>query len=351
MYKTVTKQVDTYMYSGAIHIHTRLSDGTGDIYSISKKAHKAGLDWIIITDHNSFSCEEGIYNDVYVIKGEEITPENNSHYLALGITDCILPDDDPQKNIINVREQGGFGFAAHPDEGINRNNKWKPLIWSDKTIIPDGIEIWNWFSNWGDNMSDKNIFSLAYAYFKKHNLITSPPKETLQWWDDLNKNNDKVIPAIGGVDAHAIKLYRYIIPVTVFPYETCFKTITNIINLNEPLSQAFDKAKNQILTALKSGNNIIVNKKICDIIPDIYITNSDIKAYCGGSINLCDDTYINISGDKIYNIKIYCNSDEITNIKAKKCRIPINKTGKYRIELYLDGKGAIFTNPIKVIQE
>ena len=32
-----------FNYLGAIHIHTKLSDGTGDINSISKAAKKAGL--------------------------------------------------------------------------------------------------------------------------------------------------------------------------------------------------------------------------------------------------------------------------------------------------------------------
>jgi type IV pilus assembly protein PilA len=90
--------------------------GSGDINSISKAARKAGLDWIIITDHNVFDTEEGIYNDVFVIKGEEITPSNDNHYLALGINEFIEPSNDAKINVDNVRKRGGFGFAAHPNE-------------------------------------------------------------------------------------------------------------------------------------------------------------------------------------------------------------------------------------------
>lgn len=74
-----------FNYLGAIHIHTKLSDGTGDINSISKAAKKAGLHWIVITDHNNFDIEEGFYNGVCVIKGEEISPCTSNHYIALGI--------------------------------------------------------------------------------------------------------------------------------------------------------------------------------------------------------------------------------------------------------------------------
>ncbi len=46
---------------GAIHIHTTHSDGTSTIKEIAKAAKKAGLEWIIITDHNNLKGlrEEG----------------------------------------------------------------------------------------------------------------------------------------------------------------------------------------------------------------------------------------------------------------------------------------------------
>ena len=81
MGKLNTLQLNKYNSIGAIHIHSVYSDGTGNIDLISKAAKKAGLDWIIVTDHNSFDIEEGIYNGVYVIKGEEISPKNENHYL------------------------------------------------------------------------------------------------------------------------------------------------------------------------------------------------------------------------------------------------------------------------------
>ena len=73
-----------YKYIGAIHIHSNHSDGTGDVNLITKAAKSAGLDWIIITDHNNFDIEEGIFNGIYVIKGEELSPaDNHNHYLDI----------------------------------------------------------------------------------------------------------------------------------------------------------------------------------------------------------------------------------------------------------------------------
>ena len=47
-----------HQYKGAIHIHSLNSDGSGDIETITRAAQKAGLSWIIITDHNYFDLKE-----------------------------------------------------------------------------------------------------------------------------------------------------------------------------------------------------------------------------------------------------------------------------------------------------
>ena len=125
-----------FQYRGAIHIHSLNSDGSGDIETISRAAQKAGLSWIILTDHNYIDTEEGIYNNVYVLKGEEISPKNKNHYLALGINHKIEPDENPQIFIGEVREQNGIGFAAHPDEFSKRKNNYPPINWN-KSFIPD----------------------------------------------------------------------------------------------------------------------------------------------------------------------------------------------------------------------
>ena len=195
MEKLNTLQLNKYNSVGAIHIHSVYSDGTGNIESISKAAKKAGLDWIIITDHNSFEIEEGIYNGVYVIKGEEISPKNENHYLALGINKYIQPNTDAKHNIEAVKMNGGFGFAAHPDESDYRRNSHQPIKWTNKNLIPDGVEIWNWFSEWADNLNNRNIFTLAYAFLCKNKLVKSANSNVLFWWDNLNNVSEKIVPA------------------------------------------------------------------------------------------------------------------------------------------------------------
>ena len=348
---------DFFQYKGAIHIHTKYSDGTGDINSITKAAKKAGLDWIIITDHNYLDDEEGIFNGVYVIKGEEISPKSSNHYLAFGVNENIMPTDSPQDYVNKVRELGGFGFAAHPDEGMYidndgntypRKNSNHCIPWADKNIEPDGVEIWNWFSNWADNLDDSNIFTLAYAYLFKHRIVTNPSFQTLDWWDRLNNKYEKIVPAIGGVDAHALKFYKYIWPVTVFPYKTCFETITNIINLREPLSNDFCTAKKQILNSVKLGKNLIVNRKNGNIIPNIKITNSYQSATCGENIDLDNNTFLIVETKKPYKIKIVLDEKEIDTKITNNYKLKLDLKGKYRVEILSGKRGFAYSNPIVV---
>lgn len=321
-----------FNYLGAIHIHTKLSDGTGDINSISKAAKKAGLNWIIITDHNNFDIKEGFYNGVCVIKGEEISPCSSNHYIALDIKNLINPSDDTQKFVDEVRAQGGFGFAAHPDEADNRKNKAHPIKWTNKSVIPDGIEIWNWFSDWADDYDETNIFKIAYSYFFRHKLIQGPHKETLKWWDELNKKSENIVPAIAGVDAHALKISKYIIPIKIFPYKDCFKTLANVITLENEIPKDFESQKKLILSSIKNGNNLMINRHIKNEIPLIHVENKTIIVKLSTKAE----------------IKIIQNGTQIFTENTKNLKFPIDENAKYRIEINLKNQPWIFSNQISI---
>lgn len=346
--ENLNTQLNKYNSIGAIHIHSVYSDGTGDIETISKAAKNAGLDWIIVTDHNSFEIEEGIYNGVYVIKGEEISPKDENHYLALGINKYIQPNVNAKHNIEAVKLNGGFGFAAHADESDYRRNSHQPIKWTNKNITPDGVEIWNWFSEWANNLNDRNIFSLAYAYLFKHNLVKEANATTIKWWDKLNNTSDKIIPAIGGIDAHALKIKGYVIPVTIFPYQDMFKTIVNVISSNKPFAKDFETRKTQILEAIKTGRNLIINRVVSKEIPIFKISNKNQTVTNGESISLDNETLLNVKTKKKGSIKIFHNGKEIKSVISNSIKMLLNEVGKYRVEIKFGKRGFAYSNPILV---
>lgn len=346
--ENLNTQLNKYNSIGAIHIHSVYSDGTGDIESISKAAKNAGLDWIIVTDHNSFEIEEGIYNGVYVIKGEEISPKDENHYLALGINKYIQPNVNAKHNIEAVKLNGGFGFAAHADESDYRRNSHQPIKWTNKNITPDGVEIWNWFSEWADNLNDRNIFSLAYAYLFKHNLVKEANATTIKWWDKLNNTSEKIVPAIGGIDAHALKIKGYVIPVTIFPYQDMFKTIVNVISSDKPFAKDFETRKSQILNAIKAGQNLIINRAVSKDIPVINVSNLNQIVTNGECISLDNETLLNVQTKKKGSIKIFHNGKEIKSVISNSIKMLLNEVGKYRVEIKFGKCGFAYSNPILV---
>jgi predicted metal-dependent phosphoesterase TrpH len=107
-----------HIYPGAIHIHTTYSDGTSDISQVVRAAKKAGLKWIVVTDHNNMDGlgHEGFHDGVAVIVGEEISLILPIIILLWILKTLISHEQTPADYVNEVKKQGGFGFIAHPDE-------------------------------------------------------------------------------------------------------------------------------------------------------------------------------------------------------------------------------------------
>ncbi len=338
---------------GAIHIHSTYSDGSESIEKIAKIAKKAGLDWIVITDHNSLGGyldnKEGWHYGVAVLIGEEISPDLSNHYLGLGINSFISEKAQTEEYINEVKKQGGIGFIAHPDESINRKNSHKPLRWSDWNIKGfDGIELWNYLSDWTDSMAESNLY-LDYLFRMKK--LSGPTEKTKKWWDELNNQApDKIIPGIAGVDAHSFVYNVCGISIKVFDYIDSFKAVLNEIYLDNKLSNSFEEAKRQILNSLKLGRNSMINKHWSkkNKTFDFFIQNLYEKAYPGDFIRLDSETALNINLPRKANIKLLHNGELILEKSFKDYIFKDLKQGKYRLEVFYKEYPWIFTNPIIV---
>lgn len=339
----------TNIYPGAIHIHSTFSDGTGDIPFIIKEAKKAGLKWIVITDHNTLAGKnyEGYHNGVLVIVGDEISPDKGNHYLALDIKQEITQNQPPQDYVQEVKSQGGFGFIAHPDEQTNRKNPWPALRWDDWTIKDfGGLEIWNYMSNWVDNM---NIRTIALSILFKNKGIKGPTKDVLSWWDKLNSESDEIVPAVGGSDVHAFCSKAPIINcLKVFSYYSMFKSVVNLLLIDEKLSDNYEEAKKQILNSLKNGKNIIINRTISKQNPEFSISSEQTKVHAGQKIELQNSLELYVKLPKKANIKIICNGEIIKEENKKELKMQITKKGSYRLESFINKKPFLFSNHIKV---
>lgn len=344
----------SFLYPGAIHIHSKYSDGTGTLEEIVEAAKKAGLSWIIMSDHNSLKAKEGIYDGVSVIVANEITPGEQNHYLALDVKTVTSPKISPEEFIQDVKNQGGFGFIAHPDGKISKKDWQRYYQWTNWDIKGfDGIEIWNFMSNWSDCYDGKNPFKIAYAYLFKDYSLSGPTQSTLSWWDDLNNKTSDIVPAIGGLDAHAVRVKTSIFNVKLFPYESLFKSIVNIVHLDEPMPKEFSAQREAILSAIKEGRNIIMNsawsrKYLKKQHPLIYINKGSQDFYpgeiCDSDSNLTLNVYLPLKAE----IRVIKDGEKISSAHSDNLTLNNLEKGKYRIEAYYKQKPWIFSNPISV---
>jgi hypothetical protein len=329
---------------GAIHIHTTFSDGTSDVKQIAKAARRAGLNWIIITDHNNLTALnlEGWYEGIAVLVGEEISPKGGNHYLAFDINNEVSENLTPQEYIEEVNKQGGFGFIAHPDESRERKNSFKPLRWDDWDMKGfQGLEIWNYLSDWVDNYDTS---SSIYSYFFRNHSLSGPSRATLKWWDRLNSETENIFPAIGSLDSHALNYHG----IKIFPYEDSFKTVTNFIYTEKKLSCDFREAKRQIYDAVKSGNNLIVNRiwsKNSDK-ASFYVENNGKLIFSGDKTETNPENILTVKLPKPANIRIFFNGQIVRNVCTAEFQMSDLKSGKYRAEVYYKDRPWIFSNPI-----
>src|SRR5262245_7556875 len=138
---------DPRVVRGAIHVHTTRSDGAGTPDEVAHAAHRAGLDFVILTDHGDglrVPDAPRYVEGVLVIDAVEISTADG-HYVALGIGQAPYRLAGDARDVIeDVHRLGGFGFAAHPDSP-------KPdLQWRDWDVPLDGLEWLNVDSEWRD---------------------------------------------------------------------------------------------------------------------------------------------------------------------------------------------------------
>jgi hypothetical protein len=245
-----------YTYPGNIHIHSTYSDGSSNIYSIAGEAAKAGLSFVVITDHETLRGreEEGFIKGVAVLVGMEIN-RLHSHYLALNIQREIRSNtNNPQEVINKVRRAGGLGIIAHPfEKGSRYIEKGKAYPWKQWPVFGfNGLEIWNYSSHWR-GLHPSLFKTIYWFFFNRPAAMKGPSHEVLQLWDCYNLNGHRIV-AVGGSDAHATKYKLGPIPITLFTYSYIFSTINTYIVTAARLSTDYDLAAEQILSALRSGS-------------------------------------------------------------------------------------------------
>jgi hypothetical protein len=247
---------------GNFHAHTPYSDGAWYHAQIAQAAGEAGLDLVIVTDHNVWVDEvEGYYENVLLLVGEEIhdvqrLPQCN-HLLVYGVEQEMAPHPgDPQRLVEEVQAQNGLCFLAHP---VERSSQLDPELaaipWVDWEINGyTGIELWNYMSEF-KALAQSKLAALVYTHIPDLG-IKGPFHHALQLWDRLLAEGHRVV-AIGGADAHGNSHSLGPFHRVVFPYKHLFGCVNTHLLTDSPLTRDLNSDKVIVYDALHRGHCFI----------------------------------------------------------------------------------------------
>ncbi len=346
-----------------LHMHTTYSDGSGSHASISRAAIQSGLDAVIVTDHNVLvQGVEGYRQEgkrqLLLFIGEEVhnadrTPQK-SHLLVFNAgRELARSAGNPQLLVDQVNQNGGLSFIAHPiDPELPAFNE-DDISWEDWDVRGfTGLELWNGFSELKSVIHNR-AQALFYAFFPQF-VARGPLPGTLQRWDNLLVSRREKCVAVGGSDAHALRMHMGPIHRTIYPYEFHFKAINNHLILENELSGDFYPDKQQIFSALAKGHSYIGYDLPAATTGFRFTANGrDKTASMGDDIPVGDGVTIQIRLPMPVECRLIRDGEVIKTWQRQDVCTHITKQpGVYRVECYLQylgrRRGWIFSNPIYV---
>ncbi len=248
-----------YDLAGVIHCHSTHSDGTGTVAQIAAAARRAGLDYVLLTDHDTLAAadrgEEGWYGSTLLLAGCEVSPRRENHYLAFGLREPIDHRGmTPGQIVERVAAGGGFGFLAHPfskgSERFKRGGAGMPWRDLDATGYT-GIELWSFVTDSAERVN--SVRELLSFIVRPGRFLDHPPQRNLDAWDRLCARRRCV--ALGGVDAHQVGIrVAGHVPLRLMAYRRSFRHLRTHLLLRAPLGGDLEADRAALFGALRSGH-------------------------------------------------------------------------------------------------
>lgn len=357
---------------GNMHMHTPYSDGESWHAEIAKDAIKAGLDFIIVTDHNIWvDGVEGYYEDengrVLLLSGEEVHNARRqpqaSHFLAYGAEkELAAYAEDPQGLIDANLEAGGVGFLAHPHEPGLPGLGIEDLGWHDWEIEGfHGLEIWNYMSSFLEKIAQEvaklpvkpvwlqKLVALRVA-LNPEKFMDGANQQTLALWDRLLAEGKQIV-AVGNSDAHATPMNLGPIHRIIFPYDYLFTAVNTHLLLPKPLTGDLVLDKRMILRAIGRGNSWVAYDIPAKTDSFRFSGKGKTKGIMGERIRMKDGATLQVSAPRRCTIRLIRHGEVVATAvdETNLTHLP-TQPGAYRVECSIEylskQRGWIYSNPI-----
>lgn len=334
----------TTEWVGAIHMHSRYSDGLGKVDTIRNTAKRLGLDFCVLTDHDTLEARtagyEGYDGELLFLVGSEITCADNSHYLGLGIDEALPPGLKPQAVIDQVRKQRGFGVLAHPfDRGSRALKTGYP--WKDWGVQGyDAMELWTWLVDWSENTH--TVFHLLAGYIFPQWFIDGPNPAAYKRWAEINSHRflagEPPLPIVGSIDAHGF-----------FAYRRSLRTVHTHV-WAPPKTGDADADTRALFAALRSRRAFIANNILHAASGFQFTVEGAHAAYPQSCADITAPAHVTVQAPKAGEIRIYAGEELVQSLYGTHATYHATAPGTYRCEVWLKRRGRmhpwIFSNAV-----
>jgi hypothetical protein len=237
---------------GALHVHTAASeDGRGDLDDVARGAARAGLDFVVVTEHAAAPAAyaDGYRRGVLLLGGLEKSTDSG-HALALGLGSLPFRlDGDPAAVARDVADHGGFLVAAHPRSALPE------AAWQAGLAGVSGLEVLN-LGEPGAWPSGAALLPhlLRYPVDPQGALLRAlrVSREPLRLWDaELRR---RPLAGLLGSDAHGgLPSHREI-----------FRLASQHLLLDGPLRGRAEPDRERVLEALRHGRGWLALDALAD---------------------------------------------------------------------------------------
>jgi len=336
----------------AIHVHSRYSDGSGEIPDILSAAREAGLDVVVSTDHDTLSVRregwEGWHAGVLLVAGAEVTPCLRPHCVALGVRHCCGYSQMSEPEMLAaIQAQGGFAVVAHPQGLHRRSLRILHKAWTHwRHPAVRAFELWSYMHDWIEDLHGWRILK-AYDFWRHpHKMIKGPRRRLLEIWDHVART--RRLSAISGLDCHA--RHVDLLNVVLFPYRQMFETVRTHLFVDRRAGDLSDAGR--ALEAAAEGRSFVAYDGLCDA----RGTWAEAETASGRTLRMGEEhtfnglTRLRIMLPRAAEIRLIADGRCCMQRSAMEAEFVARGPGVYRFEVHLAGKPWIFANPFYLRQ-
>jgi len=332
---------------GGIHLHSVYSDGSGTVREMTAAAARAGLDFIIITDHDTRRASEadgwqGWRDGVLLVVGVEVSCQDRTHVVALGPADAAGLRFKPLRRVLfDLTRQGAAPFVAHahPAHIMGVSLKGGALHeWEIPGFV--GVELWSLMHDICDHLTPWRVPSFLHHWPRR---ITGPHPDTVAHWDTITQ--DRRFVAIGTLDNHALALP--VLGQRVLPYEETFRALSTHV-LSEPMTGRPDDA-DRVIRALRDGRCFLALDLTADARGFRFTgepQDGGPSLAMGEEVAWTGPVRLTVRSPHPAHLVLRRNGAVVAEAEADTLDHRAAEPGVYRAEAHLGGLPWVYTNPI-----